>query len=173
VRHRAIDAARRDARHTNRRASAGLLDLLLDPVQTEDTVLASDQACTVRSMLQRLPPEQARVITLAYFDGLTHTQIAQLTGVAAGTVKGRIRLGVAKLREPLAASGIATPAPEHPATASHPPTQPRPRRRTAAQQLPQRGLTSQFSSTAPLERTTRLGPFRLCPGTAVTTPRTS
>jgi RNA polymerase sigma-70 factor, ECF subfamily len=109
VRHRAIDAARRDARHTNRRASAGLLELLLDPVQTEDTVLASEQACTVRSMLQHLPPEQARVITLAYFDGLTHTQIAQLTGVAAGTVKGRIRLGVAKLREPLAASGIATP----------------------------------------------------------------
>jgi len=116
VRHRVIDAVRRDARHTNRRADAGLLDLLLDPVETEDTVLASDRAWTVRSMLQRVPPEQARVITLAYFDGLTHPQIARLTGLAPGTVKGRIRLGVAKLRQPLAASGIATPAPEGPAT---------------------------------------------------------
>jgi RNA polymerase sigma-70 factor (ECF subfamily) len=111
VRHRAIDAVRRDARHTNRRASADLLDLLVDPVQTEDAVLASDRAGTVRSVLQRLPPEQARVITLAYFDGLTHTQIARLTGLAPGTVKGRIRLGVAKLRQPLAGGGIATPAP--------------------------------------------------------------
>jgi RNA polymerase sigma-70 factor (ECF subfamily) len=107
VRHRAIDALRRDARHTDRRASADLLDLLLDPVQIEDTVIAGDQACTVRSMLQNLPPEQARVIRLAYFDGLTHTQIAQLTGVAPGTVKGRIRLGVAKLRQPLGAGRTA------------------------------------------------------------------
>jgi RNA polymerase sigma-70 factor (ECF subfamily) len=114
VRHRAIDAVRRDARHTNRRASADALDPLLDPVQTEDTVLASDQARTVRSMLQRLPPEQARTIRLAYFHGLTHTEIAHLTGLAPGTVKGRIRLGVAKLRQPLAASGMTTPAPERP-----------------------------------------------------------
>jgi RNA polymerase sigma-70 factor (ECF subfamily) len=109
VRHRAIDALRRDARHTNRRASADLLDALLDPVQIEDTVFASDQASMVRSMLQRLPPEQARVITLAYFDGLTHAQIAQRTGVAPGTVKGRIRLGVAKLRQPAPAHHISSP----------------------------------------------------------------
>jgi RNA polymerase sigma-70 factor (ECF subfamily) len=109
VRHRAIDALRRDARHTDRRADADLLELLLDPVQTEDTVIASDQACMVRVMLERLPPEQARVITLAYFDGLTHTQIARLTGVAPGTVKGRIRLGVAKLRQPLGADSTSSP----------------------------------------------------------------
>jgi RNA polymerase sigma-70 factor (ECF subfamily) len=72
-------------------------------------VIVSDQACTVRVMLERLPPEQARVITLAYFDGLTHTQIARLTGVAPGTVKGRIRLGVAKLRRPLGADSTSSP----------------------------------------------------------------
>ncbi len=106
VRHRAIDAVRRDARHANRRASADALDLLLDPVETEDIVLASEQARTVHSGLRQLPPEQARIITLAYFDGRTHAEIAHLTGLAAGTVKGRIRLGVAKLRQPLvAASG--------------------------------------------------------------------
>lgn len=124
VRHRALDAARRDARHTTRRASADALDPLLDPVQTEDTVLATDQASTIRSMLQHLPPEQARIITLAYFDGLTHTEIAQVTGLAPGTVKGRIRLGVAKLRQPLAASRMTTPAPQRLEAPTRHPTTP-------------------------------------------------
>jgi hypothetical protein len=44
-----------------RRVSADALGPLLEPVETEDTVLASDQARTIRSMLQPLPPSQARI----------------------------------------------------------------------------------------------------------------
>ena len=51
-----------------------------------------------------LPAEQCKVIELAYFGGFTHTEIADMLGVPIGTVKGRMRLGLSKLRtqfEPL------------------------------------------------------------------------
>jgi RNA polymerase sigma-70 factor (ECF subfamily) len=99
---RAIDAFRRNARHAGRRADAEELDQLLSADEVEATVLGRDQARTVRSLLKTLPADQARVIAMAYFDQLTHTEIAHRTGLPVGTVKGRIRLGLAKLRPPLA-----------------------------------------------------------------------
>ena len=48
--------------------------------------------------LQDLPPDQRQVIELAYFGGFTHTQIAQMLELPAGTVKGRLRLGLTKMR---------------------------------------------------------------------------
>lgn len=52
----------------------------------------------VRKALRLLPPEQRAAIELAYFEGLTHTEIAARTGDPVGTVKGRLRLGMEKLR---------------------------------------------------------------------------
>ena len=52
----------------------------------------------VRKALMLLPPEQRTAIALAYFEGLTHVQIAMQTGNPVGTVKGRLRLGMEKLR---------------------------------------------------------------------------
>ncbi|HEY7932649.1 MAG TPA: sigma factor-like helix-turn-helix DNA-binding protein, partial [Solirubrobacteraceae bacterium] len=52
--------------------------------------------------LGELPTEQKRVIELAYFGGFTHTEIASMLGTPIGTVKGRMRLGLQKLRTPLA-----------------------------------------------------------------------
>jgi len=52
----------------------------------------------VRTALRELPDDQRRVIELAYFGGFTHSQIADMLHLPAGTVKGRMRLGLTKLR---------------------------------------------------------------------------
>jgi len=52
----------------------------------------------VRRALDRLPAEQKKSIELAYFSGYTQTEIAELMGVPLGTVKGRMRIGLQKLR---------------------------------------------------------------------------
>jgi RNA polymerase sigma-70 factor (ECF subfamily) len=55
----------------------------------------------VRAALGGLPAEQRLVIELAYFDGLTHTQIAGKLDQPVGTIKGRMRLGLLKLHAEL------------------------------------------------------------------------
>jgi RNA polymerase sigma-70 factor, ECF subfamily len=55
----------------------------------------------VRGALKALPAEQRRALELAYFGGFTQTQIADLTGEPVGTVKGRMRLGLEKMRRQL------------------------------------------------------------------------
>lgn len=67
---------------------------------TED-VLISERRDRVLSAMQRLPIEQREVIELAYYQGLTHVEIAAKTGKSLGTVKTRIRLGLNKLRQVL------------------------------------------------------------------------
>ena len=59
----------------------------------------SEQQQLVRSALAQLPEEQKRPLVLAYFDGLTQTEIAEKLGAPLGTVKTRMRTGMGKLRE--------------------------------------------------------------------------
>jgi RNA polymerase sigma-70 factor (ECF subfamily) len=60
----------------------------------------------VRGALEKLPAEQRRTIELAYFGGFTQTQIAELLEEPVGTVKGRMRLGLEKMRRQLV-EGVA------------------------------------------------------------------
>jgi RNA polymerase sigma-70 factor (ECF subfamily) len=59
----------------------------------------SEQRALVSSALAQLPEEQKRPLVLAYFDGLTQTEIAAKLGAPLGTVKTRMRAGMMKLRE--------------------------------------------------------------------------
>ena len=102
VHHRAIDALRRNLVHQRRRADTdGIEEREEADELTEVEVLRREEARTVRSALDALPGEQSRVIELAYFGGFTHTQIAEMLDTPVGTVKGRMRLGLEKLRNGL------------------------------------------------------------------------
>ena len=61
----------------------------------------------VREALGSLPPEQLKILELAYFSGYTHTEIADQLELPLGTVKGRMRLGLKKLRDHFGARGMA------------------------------------------------------------------
>ncbi len=63
----------------------------------------------VRKALGTLPPEQLKILELAYFSGYTHAEIAGLLGLPLGTVKGRMRLGLKKLKDYFDSKDIAVP----------------------------------------------------------------
>lgn len=104
VRNRAIDFLRSKA------GRAPKLDFDDDSIlehrpaaeQTESEALQRETAQEVRGALDELPGEQAKVIQLAYFGGFSHSEIAGMLGVPLGTVKGRMRLGLEKIRGELA-----------------------------------------------------------------------
>ena len=99
VHNRAIDAFRRESiREGKTVADDGLSERIEEPVRTADEVERRDEAHQIRTALDSLPEEQRRVIELAYFGGFSHSEIAELLSLPAGTVKGRMRLGLSKLR---------------------------------------------------------------------------
>ena len=99
VHHQAIDGLRRRMVHDRRRASSeGIEERLQAPELTEVEAARREEAGRVREAIDTLPAEQSRVIELAYFGGFTHSQIANMLETPIGTVKGRMRLGLDKLR---------------------------------------------------------------------------
>jgi RNA polymerase sigma-70 factor (ECF subfamily) len=108
VHNRAIDYLRRSVAHDRRRASdEGIEERVEAPERTELEVGRRDEAREVRAALEKLPPEQSRVIELAYFGGFTHTEIAELLSAPIGTIKGRMRLGLEKMRLALDADAVS------------------------------------------------------------------
>ncbi|MEJ7750155.1 MAG: sigma-70 family RNA polymerase sigma factor [Thermoleophilaceae bacterium] len=104
VHHRAIDALRRNLVHEKRRSSAEGIEERHEAPEREQTDVEAarrEEARHVRDALENLPKEQTRVIELAYFGGFSHSQIAEMLQMPIGTVKGRMRLGLEKLRKGL------------------------------------------------------------------------
>lgn len=101
VRNRAIDAIRRAT--SGRRPR---LDLRGDEIVErepggsgpEQEAIDRETARQLRGAVAELPPDQARVIELAYYGGFSQGEIARMLGVPLGTVKGRARLGLERIR---------------------------------------------------------------------------
>jgi RNA polymerase sigma-70 factor (ECF subfamily) len=102
VHHRAIDALRRATVHDRRRAGdEGIEERFEARERTDVEAARREEAGTVRSALSSLPADQCQVIELAYFGGFTHTEIADMLDAPVGTIKGRMRLGLKKMRAQL------------------------------------------------------------------------
>ena len=110
VRNRAIDFLRRTAGNAPQldRDDDFVLEQRAAPDETEAEAIRRETAGDVRGALATLPPEQARVIRLAYFGGFSHAEIGGMLDIPLGTVKGRMRLGLEKIRYALA-EGFAEP----------------------------------------------------------------
>jgi RNA polymerase sigma-70 factor (ECF subfamily) len=102
ARSRAIDRLRRGRQE---RGLTEPLDALAQVAaagaSVEEDVTARERGAVVRAALAALPPEQREVIELAYYGGLSHSEIAAARGLPLGTVKTRTRLGLMRLRESL------------------------------------------------------------------------
>ena len=100
ARRRSIDWLRRGKRHARDHSLLeDAADRIEAPERTDEQVLAIQESDRARRLVAELPPEQREVIDLAYFGGYTHTEIAAKVGIPLGTVKGRARLALLKLRE--------------------------------------------------------------------------
>lgn len=103
TRHRALDKIRADTRSDARkRAAEGILAAVTDePERIIDRIVIADE-------LEQLSDDQRQVLELAFFDDLTHLQIAKLTGMPLGTVKSHLRRGIRKLRARWEVDGVFT-----------------------------------------------------------------
>jgi len=104
VHNSAVDAFRRESAKESRNVHDDALAEQLPASELTDVeVERRDDADRVRGAMQELPEDQRQVIELAYFGSFTHVEIAEMLSLPAGTVKGRMRLGLTKLRLALGA----------------------------------------------------------------------
>ena len=109
VRHRAIDKIRASA-HRDYQWTPLQSDNEQDPPSEQPDVWEqawqSEQHRIIREVMVQIPSEQRMVIELAYFGGLTHAEISEQCHIPLGTVKGRMRLGLQKMKALLAERGL-------------------------------------------------------------------
>jgi len=101
---RAIDIVRSETARRRRESSDA--DAVKTPYVLEDEAIGSAVGQEVRNVVDTLSKPEREAITLAYFGGHTYVQVASLLGVPEGTIKSRIRTGLARLRTALVEAGI-------------------------------------------------------------------
>jgi RNA polymerase sigma-70 factor, ECF subfamily len=95
ARNRAIELSRQKTRRPELRDDLEPAGSSPDPA---DLVAVADESQRVAEAMAELPEDQLAVLRLAYFDGLSHSEIAEVIGIPLGTVKGRMRLALERLR---------------------------------------------------------------------------
>ncbi len=98
TRYTAIDRLRKEQRRPLRNSSSidSLYDLLPDSDSADENLHLDSTA--LRGMIAALPDEQQAMLQLAFFQGMSHSEIADKTNIPLGTVKTRLRLGMQRLR---------------------------------------------------------------------------
>jgi RNA polymerase sigma-70 factor (ECF subfamily) len=109
VRNRGIDQLRTMASRRRVHDRVEATASVAQPSEAFAETWRNSQREQVREALRVLPPEQLKVLELAYYSGYTHAEIADLLDLPLGTVKGRMRLGLQKVREHFASSGREVP----------------------------------------------------------------
>lgn len=104
VRNRAIDALRRGSGNAPKldHDDEGVIEARPAEERTDAEALRRETSREIQGALGTLPSDQSQVIELAYFGGFSHSEIAEMLGMPLGTVKGRMRLGLEKIRVQLA-----------------------------------------------------------------------
>lgn len=108
VHNRSIDMRRKNLDGKPRQVPVDDVEHLLSTPDAWGEVAANATNDQVRQALSQLPEEQRRAIELAYFDDMTHHEIAVQEGTPLGTIKGRLRLGLKRLYTVMSASGEAS-----------------------------------------------------------------
>jgi len=109
VHNRGIDQLRS---HASRRRTQDKIEAttpLSQPSEAFAETWRNSQRDQVREAMGTLPSQQLKILELAYFSGYTHVEISELLGLPLGTVKGRMRLGLKKIRDFFESRGVAVP----------------------------------------------------------------
>jgi RNA polymerase sigma-70 factor (ECF subfamily) len=109
VHNRGIDQLRS---HASRRRTQDKLEASAPRSQPSEAFAETwrnSQRDQVREALNTLPPEQLKILELAYFSGYTHVEISELLRLPLGTVKGRMRLGLQKIKNYFESRDAAVP----------------------------------------------------------------
>lgn len=101
VHHKAVDSVRRRAGRPERALPEGAEEFIEASGRPEDLAEMVMDAEAVREAVRQVPDDQRKTIVMAYFEGLTHVEIAEKMQVPLGTVKSRLRIGLEKMRETL------------------------------------------------------------------------
>ncbi len=104
--HKSVDFLRQRSGKTKRDFDITEAEYLLGDSDPWEEVSRNGDSQMLKQAIARLPEDQKKTIEMAYFGGLSHSEIAESMKVPIGTVKGRLRLAMEKLREIIKAKGI-------------------------------------------------------------------